>query len=558
MGNGFEMWRWLFNEFQGGSDAIKLGGARRLQEWSRCTKLDQLSAHLDDWVECLQAHCPDLLAAPGTLRTMVLGIIPNEFEDELLAKPYIQAWQEIVNWFKMKTVYRGQKQLAEQARKPGGRINSLIIEHEPDDDEQPAAKTSDLPNEPPQWFIDHIHKLGDKKDHRGGKGDKGDKGNKFRGKKPLRISFEGCWHCGQKGHSRSACTEFQKILAAANKGESDRKKWKLPQGYSGKYEEAKKRAKAAAAKKSKVNALSDDCTEDEWESSDDEDIIGPAAPGTRLCAITSKPRRQRPGLVDSSDDEEECMPPPVPDPTWTRPARKEVEDVVDDDQVYAAWVEAKEDLINHFGGWAHKTTIKVQDPARRNLKQVKVNSEIDLDKMLRMKCKISSIAAATSSKKNNPGTVLPDLPLDDDEVWALVDSGSTLNAAWIKKHFPQYASLIIASKQQMRGDVATTAGGHELKHKGRCKVNTVISGIDVPIAFSNMKVDVPILSVRRMVKLGNDVVFTESGGTITNRVTGQILKFVEADGTYWIKLKVGPPIDGDGVPNASVFTRPGA
>ena len=76
----------------------------------------------------------------------------------------------------------------------------------------------------------------------GGKGDKGDKGNKFRGKKPLRISFEGCWHCGQKGHSRSACTEFQKILAAANKGEPDRKKWKLPQGYSGKYEEAKKRS----------------------------------------------------------------------------------------------------------------------------------------------------------------------------------------------------------------------------------------------------------------------------------------------------------------------------
>ena len=89
-------------------------------------------------------------------------------------------------------------------------------------------------------------------------------------------------------------------------------------------------------------------------------------------------------------------------------------------------------------------------------------------------------------------------------------------------------------------------------------MSTVISGIDVPIAFSNMKVDVPILSVRRMVKLGNDVVFTESGGTITNRVTGQILTFVEADGTYWIKLKVGPPIVEDGVPNASVFTRPGA
>ena len=40
--------------------------------------------------------------------------------------------------------------------------------------------------------------------------------------------------------------------------------------------------------------------------------------------------------------------------------------------------------------------------------------------------------------------------------------------------------------------MATTAGGHELKHKGRCKVNTIINGIDVPIAFDNIKVDVPM------------------------------------------------------------------
>ena len=70
-----------------------------------------------------------------------------------------------------------------------------------------------------------------------------------------------------------------------------------------------------------------------------------------------------------------------------------------------------------------------------------------------------------------------------------------------------------------------------------------------------MNVDVPMFSVRRMVKLGTDVVFTESGGTIKNIVTGQTLKFVEADGTYWIKLKVGPPKEEDGIPSASVSGR---
>ena len=38
--NGFEMWRWMFNEFQGGSDAINLGGTRRLQDWPGCNKID--------------------------------------------------------------------------------------------------------------------------------------------------------------------------------------------------------------------------------------------------------------------------------------------------------------------------------------------------------------------------------------------------------------------------------------------------------------------------------------------------------------------------------------
>ena len=32
-GNGFEMWRWLYQEFQGGSEAVMLGGSRRLQDF---------------------------------------------------------------------------------------------------------------------------------------------------------------------------------------------------------------------------------------------------------------------------------------------------------------------------------------------------------------------------------------------------------------------------------------------------------------------------------------------------------------------------------------------
>ena len=94
----------------------------------------------------------------------------------------------------------------------------------------------------------------------------------------------------------------------------------------------------------------------------------------------------------------------------------------------------------------------------------------------------------------------------------------------------------------MKGDVATTAGGHELEHKGRCKVNTVVDGFDVPIAFSNIKVDVPILGVRRMVKLGNGVLVTDSGGTITNRATGTTRHFIEAEIHTGLNSRLSGPI----------------
>lgn len=81
-------------------------------------KIENLSQHLDDWVECLETHCTELLHAPGTLRSMILGVLPSDLEDELLSKPNVKTWQEIVSWCKVKTVYRRQNILAEQARKP--------------------------------------------------------------------------------------------------------------------------------------------------------------------------------------------------------------------------------------------------------------------------------------------------------------------------------------------------------------------------------------------------------------------------------------------------------
>ena len=88
-GNGVEMWRQLCHEHHGGAEAVQLGGMRRLQEWPKCTSTGNLTQHLDAWVEYLETHNTERLSAPSVLRSMLMDVIPTEYEDENLVWPEI-------------------------------------------------------------------------------------------------------------------------------------------------------------------------------------------------------------------------------------------------------------------------------------------------------------------------------------------------------------------------------------------------------------------------------------------------------------------------------------
>ena len=151
--------------------------------------------------------------------------------------------------------------------------------------------------------------------------------------------------------------------------------------------------------------------------------------------------------------------------------------------------------------------------------------------------------------------LVPGIPCEEDEVVALVDSGSTINAAWIREHFPEYAHLIIDSDASLRGEAATTAGGHQLKNEGRCRIEATVDGQAFPIPFQNMKVDVPILSVRKYVKAGFSFHFTEECGYMACTKTGRRFDLIESDGSFRVKMKVQKPVDPE--PPSSGFVRPG-
>lgn len=168
---------------------------------------------------------------------------------------------------------------------------------------------------------------------------------------------------------------------------------------------------------------------------------------------------------------------------------------------------------------------------------------------------MSRIAASPGKRKmKRLSELVPGIPLEDDEVVCLVDSGSTINAAWINEHFPECLQHLISAEAQTRDEGATTAGGQELKNEGRCRIETTVDGHDFPVPFQNMRVDVPILSVRKYVKAGLTFDCSEEGGYMESRTNGKRFRFIESDGAFWIKMKVTPPSADDPMKG---FARPG-
>ena len=531
-GNGFEMWRQLFLEHHGGANAIRLGGMRRLQEWPRCTSLTTLSAHLDAWVECLEEHNSELLAAPLVLRSMVLGIIPTEFEDEILCRPEVVTYQDIINFCKVRTTYKRQKALSELARKPaGGRIMALM------DEEQMAASLAELraevaaskaalaanppapPSEeaPPTWAqtlinaitgnsIPDVNALGAAT--RGRQATRETRGAATRtpsGRRAfnMKFRFNGCWHCGDTNHSRKAnpakgikgCPKFEK-LKAENGG-------KPPEGYKGVYEKARDAAwEKAQKKKGIVAALTDGNMTENEDSDSDSELLK-----TGIFALHKDPpsfSHANPFQAIADDDDE-------------------TED------------ELTDDLVSHFSNWAKTQTAKPKKKKTNTSGPIRISSLSDLDKLPAAKVNTKKIARALKGK------LVDQIALEDDEVLCLVDTGSSVHAADAETHFADYLPFVRETSASRKGDGATTACGAHLPNKGKFVVDAIADNEEVSIPFTNMKVKLPILSARRMMTKGSKMELEDDTGKIFNAETNQTIRFLVHEDLWFMKIKVKKP-----------------
>ena len=298
---------------------------------------------------------------------------------------------------------------------------------------------TDVPPPPQIHAVQRPPKNGARKDTR----------NKSPGAKFL---FKGCWHCGKEEprHNRSTCPLFEAVLKKANPGISDRKQMKLPEGYKGAYERAREAA-GLTNKKKRVNMLDD---EDQEDSDSDFENDFPL-PG-RLCAL-----RDVPSYKDA----------------LIGPIAKPVTEPVTDKNRFQALAEEDveglpQDTIDNLNGWAVKVNRKSERLQKKSRKQADteeftIHSERALDELLSRYPHIAAIPGSDKKIRKILRNMPAELVCRKGEVLCLVDSGSTINAAWIEKHFAEYAHLIQKTSASMRGDTATTAGGQKMVNKGR-------------------------------------------------------------------------------------------
>ena len=118
---------------------------------------------------------------------------------------------------------------------------------------------------------------------------------------------------------------------------------------------------------------------------------------------------------------------------------------------------------------------------------------------------------------------LEHIEVQPDEKLCMADSGSTCHAINAEVESPDHYVEPLADVDQGRD--AESACGGVIKRKGKVKTRGTVEGKALNIKWNAMDVEIPILSVRRLVHDGHNVDFRRYGGYVKNLRTGERIPF---------------------------------
>ena len=597
-GNGLAMWRRLHADYKGTGDMVEFAGIEVLREFKACTKISDLSNHMDTWKSLLDTYGQEIHGAPKLLRSMFLNIIPRELKTEIIRESSLvyAGHIELMAWCRARATVLQQERLAEVTKKHleqmthrrsitavvgQKRIEEEIDENGPD---QPPKE-----EEPPAWARQLIAAMapppsahavtrpprkpsptGARGRSPGSRADKDRRDPRKRSPSQSKRLVEWnnkCYHCGSEDHGRETCSSFNKMMKEANPGK-EKKDWKPPSGYKSALRIAVDKAKAKDAKdrgiqpvRRKVASVS----RDDDSASDDDDFSDSGARAFSIQAITrfrpvtkgqlwsraqvsSDSRSDRINAVNQfhglGDDQEY-------DPE-TLQALSSWANVV---RFSSTKKNKKTSLINPaFETLPIEKAAKwIEGPTRPKDQTMILRSAKDVNRA-------SDIIAALPESRKGIAKVakkLETVTLQPDEILCMVDSGSVVHAIDADEELPDHH--VEAPSERDQQEVAETACGGLLHKLGKVRVQGTIDGQNVGVTFDHMKVKIPILSVRKLIKDNNEVYINRKGGVITNLDSGKQIKFFNHQGVYYLKLKIHDPKHSQfSDQNESDFVRRGA
>ena len=566
---------------------MQFTGIEAIRAYPKCEKRADTVEHVERWKNMIELYgqvIPEL-----NLKAQLLNIIPKDLKTEVMRERDMVGANhvQIMDWLRLRCALLKQETMADvvrrnltsQARKKVHAVQSV---------QSPATDASDIPV--PDDLEDQVRRVvcamqglpinavqPPPKPHAGQRPPRGrtsdrsksprndrlksPRGARDRSDSRKRFTIDWprgkCFHCGGD-HNRDECGSFKKMMEEANKGNPNRKSWKPPKGYESAIGKARNAAKAKEASKTnggKMNLLVEDgddtASESEFSQVGDFRMIAavrnrafiPVSRGARMNAAMST-QRAAPvctlGRFTGLDDQQDY-----------------------DHQTLAA-----------LNGWSVKVTEQKAKPSKKkcpssedaeiakDVKYIEGKQKPDdgLVKILRTEKDINKaldiIAALPQDKKGIAKAFkkVADVQLAEDEILAMIDSGSFENAIDADEDLPDHE----VTPPPPNAMEAETACGGVLKNLGTIRIQAEADGQSIGINFVNMKVKCPILSVRNICGEKHEVKIHRHGGVIRHNESGKEIKFFEYRGVYYVKLKVKKPTSQIPPATEAGFARQGA
>ena len=139
--------------------------------------------------------------------------------------------------------------------------------------------------------------------------------------------------------------------------------------------------------------------------------------------------------------------------------------------------------------------------------------------------------------KNHPSEKL----LKPSERWLMFDSGSNCDGADVGEHFPGSVNLVVPTGDA-RGSAECASGG-VVQCRGKVVIEGPIDGQATAIPFRDMKIKMPIASLKNRVvgEDGFDIFITDGGAVMRHRRTHNLAKLYDRGGVYFAKFKPHAP-----------------